>query len=315
MKPVLAKTLFAVVLLTNLSTFAQGLNAQLSKSSGSVAKGGVATGGGDLCEDRIQGIRDDLKKWILVGGHQELTLPNGMLAKDYKAAMLEKIKTASIRCVGKGDAGYPVTVDGTPKVCRFDSNSSSDLITCDYQKFQAMTESDQYVLVHHEYAGLAEIELPDGAKSDYRVSNQISGSLEDQVVKKLVVKSRDNSTKQIPKDRLGDYKKSVNDAVGKYYICGKTRTLGDLILMAESATIKESGSFVSLMFTSTVYQLASGMTLPDYRIHLQVDFNGNASPGVLSIVEYYKEVNVGTIVNPKYVYKWVDKVTTHCEKY
>jgi hypothetical protein len=54
----------------------------------------------------------------------------------------------------------------------------------------ATDQSDQYVLIHHEYAGLAGFEVNDGESSQYEISNQISGYLEDQIVKKLVVKPR-----------------------------------------------------------------------------------------------------------------------------
>jgi hypothetical protein len=43
--------------------------------------------------------------------------------------------------------------------------------------------------VHHEFAGLAAIEPPIGDESQYLVSNQISGYLVNQVVKKLAVKN------------------------------------------------------------------------------------------------------------------------------
>ncbi len=60
------------------------------------------------------------------------------------------------------------------------------------------SESDQYVLVHHEYAGLAGIEISKGEDSDYQVSNQISGYLENQVIKKLAVKPSNAEVTPLP---------------------------------------------------------------------------------------------------------------------
>ncbi|MDD4976287.1 MAG: hypothetical protein PHY93_18155 [Bacteriovorax sp.] len=148
-------------------------------------RGSEGVGGGDLCEDRIKIVRDDLSEWIKKGGPSGLKLPANMTTASYSRAMLNQIKQAKIKCVSVGDQGYPVRIKGTAKVCRFDANESQ--ITCDYNKFQSISESDQYILVHHEFAGLANIEIPNGADSNYSISNQITGYLVNQVVKKLSV--------------------------------------------------------------------------------------------------------------------------------
>jgi hypothetical protein len=155
--------------------------------SANAAFAGQDTGGGDSCENRIMSIRDDIKDWIQKGGSNNLVFSDKVTSDHYSQVMLAEIKNAKIRCVGEGDEGYPVNIEGTAKVCRYDKSANSQ-ITCDYKKFQGVSESDQYVLVHHEFAGLAGIELPNGDISSYALSNQISGYLEDQIVKKLVVK-------------------------------------------------------------------------------------------------------------------------------
>jgi len=149
-------------------------------------------GGGDMCEDRIKVIRDDIQEWIKNNGPKGLSLPSDTRVDQYSQAMLDQISQAQIRCVGQGDEGYPVRFNGIPKVCKFDLRSEQ--ITCDFAKFNATNESDQYNLIHHEYAGLAQIELPNGADSNYQISNQISAYLVDQVVKKLAVKPRISTT-------------------------------------------------------------------------------------------------------------------------
>ena len=146
---------------------------------------GVDGGGGDLCENRIKIIRDDIEKWILNKGHKKLLLPNNLTSDQYSINMRYWISTAKIQCVGEGDDHYPVQISNTSKVCIFSKSNSS--ITCDREQFMKMDEADQYVLTHHEFAGLAGIEVPHGADSNYVVSNQISKHLSNQVVKKLAV--------------------------------------------------------------------------------------------------------------------------------
>ncbi len=158
----------------------------------SLAEGGGASGvggGGDLCEDRIKIVRDDIEQWIKLGGHKGLRLPGRIPAQKYAAQMSAAIKSAKIKCVGEGDKGYPVQFNGTPKTCRFDKNlnTGTSQITCDFVKFQSIDESNQYVLVHHEYAGIASLEVPVKEDSNYYISNQITGYLADQVVKRLTV--------------------------------------------------------------------------------------------------------------------------------
>lgn len=160
------------------------------------ARGANGSGGGDICEDRIKIIRDDIKSWVEKGGARGLQLSVGISYEKYVTAMLNQIEKSKIRCLGRGDHGYPISIGATPKVCRFDRRDGSSQITCDFEKFTSMEESDQYVLVHHEYAGLAHIEKPDGDRSDYGVSNQISTYLEDQIVKKLAVKQNSRASNE-----------------------------------------------------------------------------------------------------------------------
>lgn len=150
---------------------------------------GQDRGGGDPCENQIKVIRSDLSVWIQNSGAKELRLPDGISVDQYSTRMLQKIEKAKIRCIGQGDKGFPVEVYGTPKVCKFEVGSSEDsTITCDRLIFLALDESEQYVLVHHEYAGLAGVEVPLKDDSQYEVSNQITSFLENKIVKRLVVK-------------------------------------------------------------------------------------------------------------------------------
>ncbi len=153
------------------------------------AAGSEGRGGGDLCEDRIQIIRTDFQSWIANGGANNLDLTKINFSVDYyNTKMLGELLIAKIRCVGPGDAGYPVNINGTAKTCIFEKSAGLSQVICDIDKFQKNSETDQYVLIHHEYAGLSGIEIPDADVSTYEISNQISGFLQDQVIKKLAVK-------------------------------------------------------------------------------------------------------------------------------
>ena len=169
---------------------------------------GQDRGGGDSCENSIQVIRDDLKNWIYNKGHEDLKLPDGMTAEMYSNSMLEVMQNTKIECVGEGDIGYPIVVYGVAKVCEFKKDVSKNQITCDYKKFQSMNEDDQYVLIHHEYAGLADLESPDTHISRYDISNQISNYLTTKVVKRLVVKTENKPLEVDPKYPSLDYHKA-----------------------------------------------------------------------------------------------------------
>jgi hypothetical protein len=162
--------------------------------------GNEGSGGGDLCESQIQIIRDDIASWIHKGGSKNLTLPEDLTESQYRSEMLKQIGRAKIRCIGENDTGYPIEVYGTPKVCRFDtSRFRSPTITCDRNAFMEMNETQQYVLIHHEYAGIAGLEKPNRDDSQYQISNQISAYLVDTVVKRLAVKPQ---TTSVPEDSL-----------------------------------------------------------------------------------------------------------------
>lgn len=179
---------------------------------------GQDRGGGDPCENQIKVIRSDLSVWIQNGGPKELHLPDGISVDKYSTQMLQKIEKAKVRCIGRGDKDFPVEVYGTPKVCKFEVESNQDsTITCDRSAFLALDESKQYVLVHHEYAGLAGVEVPLKDDSQYEVSNQITSFLENKIVKRLVVKpARQNPPskwQQINGNEGADIARALQDAL------------------------------------------------------------------------------------------------------
>ena len=159
--------------------------------------GSEGTGGGDPCEDQIKIIRNDLANWIKKGGPYSLRLPEEIDVNTYSSKMLEKVAEAKIQCVGSGDRDYPIQVYGTPKVCKFQSDADQgSVISCDRNGFRELNETEQYSLIHHEFAGLSGLEKPNLADSNYQISYQISGFLENQVVKRLSIKPKASPIEQ-----------------------------------------------------------------------------------------------------------------------
>lgn len=147
-----------------------------------VFAGGETNNGGDECERRIQEIRTDLAKWIQMGGSTGLKLPSPLTLTEYRQKMSEVISNATVSCQNE-----PVKVGDLQKTCKnfIDQKNNSNII-CNRNAFMRdTTEEQQYVLTHHEYAGLAGFELNNGAKSNYDISDQLTGYLETLPVTKL----------------------------------------------------------------------------------------------------------------------------------
>jgi hypothetical protein len=141
--------------------------------------------GGDICENRFTSIRIDLNSWILKGGASGLDLPKYLSQSEYSRTMLQNFATAKVSCTSD-----KILVGAAEKTCKnFIDSDLNPRILCNHDRFMKTSESDQYVLVHHEYAGLSGFEITTDEVSHYELSNQIVGYLEDQIVKKLIVKS------------------------------------------------------------------------------------------------------------------------------
>jgi hypothetical protein len=147
--------------------------------------GREAANGGDMCEDRIAIIRNDIAVWINQGGSEGLVLPSGLPLYQYNLGMLRQIAVAEIDCI---DAA--IQVDGAEKTCENKiGDDGISRIVCNYQRFMETPDADQYVLVHHEYAGLAGFEENEGPNSQYSISNQIAEYLVDGYTQKLAIKN------------------------------------------------------------------------------------------------------------------------------
>lgn len=190
MRPNLAKRLVcACLLLLQLL-----INSTVFAKSGG---GAIAGGGGDSSEARVDEIRADILKWINNGGAKDLILPESIPYSDYETKMKEilkpqKVVLGFIEQDDKTNNELQVSVDGRPKTCRgFISEIDQKYhMLCNISRFSNTTEADQYRLIHHEFAGLVNIENNDEAASDYSVSSQITEFLSMQTVLKLAVKSQ-----------------------------------------------------------------------------------------------------------------------------
>lgn len=168
------KLIFMMALMGSFSTF---------------AKVGTETGGGgDGSEMRVHEIRVDLLNWINKGGARDLVLPKEITKGDYEKKMKEILKA---KAVVIGFTSSSVSVNDVPKTCRsfIAEASNRPSILCNLKRFNDLNEDEQYRLVHHEFAGLVNIENNDQAASDYYISSQITDYLVPIKVKKMAVKT------------------------------------------------------------------------------------------------------------------------------
>jgi hypothetical protein len=154
--------------------------------------------GGDACEDQMKHIRNNLEFWLTNGGPERgLRVPPGVTLDWYKRSMLRYISEnipftnspnpdkAVLSCTSDR-----IFVDGVEKTCRnYDSDprTGTPSIQCNFQRFNQTDSNRQYFLMHHEYAGLAQLEPNNGPESLYIISDQITGYLRNEVVTQLAV--------------------------------------------------------------------------------------------------------------------------------
>lgn len=135
--------------------------------------GGDSGGGGDASEIRVNEIRSDILKWINNDGANQLKLPNDLSYGEYSDKMTEILQPKRVVISFEEKE---VSVKGIAKTCKgFISKSDSKAhILCNISRFKNTSESEQYKLIHHEFAGLVNVEKNEGAASDYSISSQIT---------------------------------------------------------------------------------------------------------------------------------------------
>lgn len=147
--------------------------ATLLSASISYANAKVVGNGGDPCENRFQVLRDDLRSWLQSDAPSLLTLPDGVYTHTYQDDMIRVIDSSLISCTDNR-----ILLGDSEKTCaNYIDNRGQKQILCNRSRFMTTQVSDQYVLVHHEFAGLANLEVSRGSESVYFISNQLTAYL------------------------------------------------------------------------------------------------------------------------------------------
>lgn len=154
------------------------------------ADGGNLSGGGDTqCEARLQKIQKNLAEWLNLKTKGPRLLDLGEIKfVNYIKGMRENVYT-QIECTSD-----KVDIESIEKTCKFETKSpktNEPLITCNTDRVDKTNDDNAYMLLHHEVAGLASMELPEGSLSKYDViSDQIAEFTGVVEVKKLGVNKR-----------------------------------------------------------------------------------------------------------------------------
>ncbi|MGK5084953.1 hypothetical protein WDW37_16820 [Bdellovibrionota bacterium FG-1] len=198
------------IVLTVLNLLVLSMNAHAAK------EGGTSGGGGNTGEIPVDEIRADILKWVSEGGAQGLKLPARTSYDEYRSSMTRFLLPHSVVLTAvtseqekeeerkpNPDPELIVKVEGQPKTCRgfVSIRDNRPHMLCNSDRFKATSPSEQYRLVHHEYAGLAGVEQNMGASSDYEISNQITDYLVPETVLRLSVKK--HTSKVVSEDTCG----------------------------------------------------------------------------------------------------------------
>lgn len=140
--------------------------------------------GGDICENKIQNIKNDIESWLLNGEFKGIKLPAGLSEEVYKNGMLEAVKKSLLSCTND-----KVKIGNAEKTCKNFDDKRETRIVCNFDRIMKTNDEELYRLIHHEFAGVAGFELNKGEEtSNYEISNGINPFLKKEIVLKLGVK-------------------------------------------------------------------------------------------------------------------------------
>lgn len=136
--------------------------------------GGDKDNGGDICEQKFLKIRDDLSNWVSNGDLLDINLPESIPIPLYRRKMLNAFQFSIVSCTDE-----KVYVGKSEKTCKNYMDINGDnRIECNRDLFMNKTDvDDRYILVHHEYAGIADFETNRSKEeSRYFISENISAA-------------------------------------------------------------------------------------------------------------------------------------------
>jgi hypothetical protein len=216
--------------------------------------GAETGGGGDASEERVNEIRKDILQWIKKGGSKSLNLPARVTYAEYVSKMTDiladgKVVIGFVEKDHETDEELQVSVKGTPKTCRSFISKKDFLphILCNIKRFEDTSDHRQYMLIHHEYAGLSGVEENIGAASDYDISTYITDYLTYQTVLRLAVKDE----KKFPDFKIADGNIIDFEAVRDIPISGRKCGVN---LLAKHARDSNNTIKVGTKFTASFVQ-------------------------------------------------------------
>lgn len=152
--------------------------------------------GGDICENKMIAIANDLESWLLNNLFRGIKLPPGVEETQYQEAMLSAIEKSTLSCTT--DKVYVGKVEKTCK--NFIDDSMNVQVVCNFNRFMSTEEKEKYKLMHHEFAGVSGLESNNGdERSVYTISDQLSDYLGKEEVLKLGIKKRRHSQEYLLK--------------------------------------------------------------------------------------------------------------------
>lgn len=144
--------------------------------------------GGDGCENKINEISNELEAWLVDGKYHGLILPEKLTEESYQKSMLSAIKESIVSCIDE-----KILIGKSEKTCiNFIDENGKARINCNRVRIEHTNSELLYKIVHHEYAGIAGLEINNNEYSDeisnYKLTNQLTEFMEEQMVVKLGIK-------------------------------------------------------------------------------------------------------------------------------
>lgn len=144
--------------------------------------------GGDEAERRWNPVKNNLKSWILQGGHLGFKYRNSDTPEDYRKKMLEALELP-VEFIPAKDAQDQVQVNGLQKMCRNLVVDQKPRIRCIIESVLLIKDHEFIYILHHEYAGITGFETGSAlGVSDYYYTDKLTPSIEAQITYRLVVR-------------------------------------------------------------------------------------------------------------------------------